>query len=93
MDLRDRLVVTRGWRKLHHEELYISHSQNILGRCNQGDEMSGTCSTHDEDEKCVEHCRWKNANDIDLFGELDIDRITILKWILNRIRGCGLRIG
>jgi len=43
-----REKVAEGWRKLHNDELHNLYAT-------PEDEMGGTCSTRERDEKCIQN--------------------------------------
>jgi hypothetical protein len=55
-----REEMVRGRRRLHNEKL---HNMLCFTECYFGDQikedMSGACSTHERNEKCIEHTGWK----------------------------------
>jgi hypothetical protein len=53
--------------------------------------MDRRCNTHAGDDKCI-HFMSERLKREDHLGDLDLDGMTILKLMLNRVLGCGLNL-
>jgi hypothetical protein len=86
-----RKAVTRGWRKLHSEELHslcsLSNSRMIKSRRMR---WAGHVTNVGEN-RSVSNILMRKHERMKLLEDLHIDERTVLKWILKKmVRGSGL---